>query len=173
MPSTVEGDQGLSVGHRAKLLALSLPSSIAFEDDRPTVQGHARNPSRLAVGLSAAEGACDSVQRVPSKEGSVDGTHSLSLVRDELASGGIAHRTNPFWGALPCRARWTCARDWRAPLRSTSARATAALMRAYMRPPSVPRSASPFAVTRSRPRDSARSIQSSSSRGCRASRSRS
>ena len=60
------------------------------------MQGHARNPSRLAVGLSAAEGACDSVQRVPSKEGSVDGTHSLSLVRDELTSGRVSHRTNPF-----------------------------------------------------------------------------
>ena len=96
------GRPGLVIGHRARLLALSLPSSIAFEDDRPTVQGHAWNPSRLAVGLSTTEGTCDSVQRVPSKEGSVDGTHSLSLVRDELASGGIAHRTNPFgWPPLP------------------------------------------------------------------------
>lgn len=73
----------------------------------------------------------------------------------------------------PCSARCCCARDSLAPLRSTSPRATAALMRANIRPPSVLRSASPFAVTSFNPCSSALSIHSSSCEGCRVRRTKS
>ena len=74
------------------------------------MQGYAWNPRPLTVSLCAAQGTCDAVERVPSKERSVNGTHSLGLMRDELASGCVAHWADalgrsPLPGALNVRAR--------------------------------------------------------------------
>ena len=66
----------------------------------------------------------------------------MGFFLNDVTVNGIAEWPHTFGRASLFRTLF-CARDWRADLRSISARATAALMRAYILPPSVLR----FGVT--------------------------